>query len=114
MEEGADTGQTCDLTTIFKETHGHGHDNVCHRQTSEWTRISPRDGTTNNLAETQQEKVDQRNETLLPELILQESECVSLSEENIRSSIPEHIAENLSELYCRMWLFHRVDVNTET
>ena len=97
MEEGVDTGQSRDRTTIFKETHGHG--NVCHRQTSEWTRISPRHGTTSNLAETQQEKVDQLYETLLPELILQESECVSLSEENIRSSIRENIAENLSELY---------------
>ena len=99
VEEGADTGQRRDRTTVFKETHGHGHDNVCHRQTSEWSRMSLRGGTTNNLAETQQEKVDQRNETLLPELILQESECVSLSEENIRSSIRENIAENLSELY---------------
>ena len=99
MEESADTSQSRDRTTIFKETHGHGHDNVCHRQTSERTRISPRHGTTNNLAETQQEKMDQRNETLLPELILQEAECVSLSEENNLSSIRENIAENLSELY---------------
>ena len=33
-------GQSRDRTTIFKETHRHGHDNVCDRQTSEWSRIS--------------------------------------------------------------------------